>query len=500
MKGSSMSCLLIVLAALINGTSGVEADSLLALAELQESEAMYMAADSLYLQACTEYTLDGDRDMADLCRNSSYRMNRLVVEYPFDREEADSIFSLRCPWLTAAERNAYFESGKVDCMEFDGSVHYFENCITNVLYRDLDLMHEYGRRHSSGDIFYDALEDIIFRLPGGGYPHQAWQPEINPLSFIVDGSMTIPREELPETGVLYLWIPVPIQSSDQADPRVLSVAPAEYVAYPATMDRELGTIYMEIPLDSLEGDLTCSVSTIHTHFERRCIVDHAMIGSYDTEDIEYRKYTGQNPNIEITPEITSLAAGIVGSEENPYLQARMLYYYIVENIPYSFVPHVSIAARGIPESAYCHEYGYGDCGMQSMYFCALCRSLGIPARACGGFQLVPGTAGAHFWAEFMIPGYGWIPVDVTVAETADWSWCLTDTAIQDFKDYFFGNLDPYRMVVQKDVSVPLSPAPPEPVAFSTAIQFPAAVCVESMVDVSFITAAYWRFSVTPVQR
>ncbi len=495
-----MSVLLIVLAALGSGTSAEGADSLLALAEFEESEAMYTAADSLYLLAFTEYTVVGDLGMADLCRNSSYRMNRITVEYPLDREQADSLFSFRCPWLTDAERNFYFESDMVDCMEFDGSVYYFESCIPNILYRDLHLMHELGRRRNSGDIFFDALEDIIFRLPGSGYPHRAWQPEINPLTFMVDGSMTIPREELPESGVLYLWIPVPIQSSDQADPRVLSVVPAEYVDYPPTMDRELGTIYMEIPLDSLEGDLTCSVSTIHTHFERRCIVDPEKVGSYDTEDIEYIKYTGQNPNIEVTPSIRALADGIVGSEENPYLQARMLYYYIVENIPYSFVPHVSIAARGIPESAYCHEYGYGDCGMQSMYFCALCRSLGIPARACGGFQLVPGAEGAHFWAEFMIPGYGWIPVDVTVAETADWSWCLSDSEMQVFKDYFFGNLDPYRMVVQKDVSVPLSPLPVEPVAFATAIQFPAAVCVESMVDVSFITARYWRFSVTPVQR
>ena len=97
-------------------------------------------------------------------------------------------------------------------------------------------------------------------------------------------------------------------------------------------------------------------------------------------------------------------------------------------------------------------------------------------------------------------GYAWIPADVAIAKTADWSWCLTDEQMQSFKDYYFGNLDPYRMVVQKDVSVPLSPSPLEPVAFSTAMQFPAAVCTESMVDVSFITAAYWRFSVTPVQR
>lgn len=51
---TSMSFLLIVLAALGSGTSAEGADSLLALAEFEESEAMYTAADSLYLLAFSE--------------------------------------------------------------------------------------------------------------------------------------------------------------------------------------------------------------------------------------------------------------------------------------------------------------------------------------------------------------------------------------------------------------------------------------------------------------
>jgi hypothetical protein len=270
--------------------------------------------------------------------------------------------------------------------------------------------------------------------------------------------------------------------------------------YPPTTGGEIGTAYLEIPAGELEGDLTVSVITSHRHYTRRCLVDPGLVGEYDREDPEYIRYTGENANIVWTPSMEELARDIVGDEDNPYLQAGLIYDYIVADIPYSHVPHMTLQVLGIPEAVFCHENGFGDCGTQSMYFCALCRSLGIPARACGGMQLIPGTEGSHFWAEFMVPGYGWIPADVTVAETADWSWTLSDEEKEAFKDYFFANLDPYRMVIQKDVSVPLHPDPEEPVAMAMAIQFPAMVCDGSIEDPSITAAMHWNVKVTPIDR
>gem|GEM_PF-4352940 len=54
-------------------------------------------------------------------------------------------------------------------------------------------------------------------------------------------------------------------------------------------------------------------------------------------------------------------------------------------------------AFGIHEPYYAFETGIGDCGAQSMYFVALCRSLGIPARSTGGYQMIEGLAEAHVW-------------------------------------------------------------------------------------------------------
>lgn len=500
-----MNWLLLILIAFNPSSEGVEeapsaADSLYTMALAAESETMYLTADTLYRSAHTAFLEEGDGSMADSCRYGSYRMQRICMEYPLTREQADSVLSERCPWLSASRRDSYFQSGMMDHMDYQGSRYYFSECVANLLFRNLDLMHEYGRRHSVRDPFYDPLRDIVLRPSGSGYPPVPWQPLINPMTFLVEGSMTIPRDELPSSGILRIWVPVPVQSNDQTSPRMVSVEPQELVVYPPTTDRDIGTVFLECLLDSLETDLTVSVTTLHTHYERRCLVDPDRVGEYDIDDPDYIRYTSMNANIVYTQEMERLAREITEGEDNPYLQARLLYEYVVENVPYSHVPHMTMLVLGIPESVFCHENGYGDCGTQSMYFSALCRSLGIPARACGGRQLVPGAEGSHFWAEFMVPEYGWVPVDVTVAETADWSWSMSEEEKDAFKEYFFGNLDPYRMVIQKDVNLIPSPEPGERLAMETAIQFPAMVCSGSMDDPSMLAAMHWNVRVLPVER
>jgi transglutaminase-like putative cysteine protease len=145
-----------------------------------------------------------------------------------------------------------------------------------------------------------------------------------------------------------------------------------------------------------------------------------------------------------------------------------------------------------------YETGFGDCGTQSMLFSALCRSTGIPARAAGGYQLAPGLAGTHFWAEFYLPAYGWIPVDVTIAESSDWSWNATDAERDTFKGYYFGNLDPYRLTMQNDVDVPFSPKPGEDAILNMVHQTPTVVCEGVNEDLELLGMEYWTITLSDV--
>ncbi len=159
------------------------------------------------------------------------------------------------------------------------------------------------------------------------------------------------------------------------------------------------------------------------------------------------------------------------------------------------MPHLTLAELKQPESVYVHTHSYGDCGAQSLYFSALCRSIGIPARTSGGWQLVPGLEGPHFWAEIYLPPYGWVPVDTTVAESADWDTGMSLDDNKAFKAYFFSHLDPYRMVIQNDVDIPLTPKPKEAIPYTIALQTPAISCNTSETDLGLLAAERWKFNI-----
>jgi hypothetical protein len=108
-----------------------------------------------------------------------------------------------------------------------------------------------------------------------------------------------------------------------------------------------------------------------------------------------------------------------------------------------------------------------------MYFSAMCRSLGIPARTTGGWQLFTGNFNGHFWAEFYLPNYGWVPVDTSAAQICFYPKDLTAGQRQIFVDYYFANQDSMRCVVQKDTDEPLIPAAKGMALLPLAIQMPA---------------------------
>lgn len=72
--------------------------------------------------------------------------------------------------------------------------------------------------------------------------------------------------------------------------------------------------------------------------------------------------------------------------------------------------------------------GRGECGDYSALFVALCRAAGIPARSQVGFW-VKKDSSPHVWAEFYLPGVGWIPADPASSDDAP-----------HFATRWFGNL------------------------------------------------------------
>lgn len=118
-------------------------------------------------------------------------------------------------------------------------------------------------------------------------------------------------------------------------------------------------------------------------------------------------------------------------------------------------------------------FGRGTAARSPCNFTAMCRALGIPARTTGGWQLFSGEFGGHFWAEFYLPNYGWVPVDTSFGQMALFSRDITLDEREAFFDFCFAHQDSMRCVVQKDIDTPLIPPAEGNVLLPAAIQMPA---------------------------
>lgn len=466
------------------------ADTALAQADAEYAAANYHAAESLYQLAQENYTAAGDNAAAIKARNGVFRSVRMTIEFPYNRSAMEQAIAEAYPNVSAERRAGWFNGSGIASIKSDGAVWYYEGNTENILYHNLDLMQERMASRNQTAL-YDPLTHYAF-TPGNAITG----PYGEPVAWDGTEVLSVPRDELPANGTLRLWFPLPIETGSQTNVTILSVEPAQYVKSTTGTGADLGLAYLEIPLSDVNGSFLNVTATFRfVQHDKRFIIDPAKVQPYNTTSPEYLKYTASGKNIVVTPEMKANAQEIVGNETNPYLEAQKIYWYIVDTLPYSHAPHIWLDASGVPESVYVLDTGIGDCGSQSMYFAALCRSLGIPARSVGGYQLVPGSAGTHFWAEYYLEGYGWVPVDVTAAETADWSYNATADQRHRFKAYYFGGLDPYRYIIQNDVDIPLTPDPGSAVLFKMVVQSPKVVCDTCPDDVDLTFQQYYTTTV-----
>ena len=95
------------------------------------------------------------------------------------------------------------------------------------------------------------------------------------------------------------------------------------------------------------------------------------------------------------------------------------------------------------------EKRHGDCGMQTLLFMTLTRSVGIPVKWQSGWMLHPGEVNLHDWCEVYYEGFGWVPLDQ--------SFGLQNSKDEKVRYFYMTGIDSYRMIVNDDFSKPLTP-------------------------------------------
>ena len=461
---------------------------MLAQARLTQEQRYFTQAAEFYRQARTELEKEGRDEEALECLNGLRDIQLIESQYPHGLDETRTMLTAAFPQVPPGEREAWIAQGKIESTTIDGEPRFFDDVVSNVKYRNVDLFRQDPQMRAGYEQAYKVIKPIIDAGPGA----DPWQPFIRPISRTGTGTLAVPRDKLPASGTLKMWFPIPIVTGPQTNVAVLSITPTTYVKGAPSIDRDIGLIYMEVPLAQLTQDLTIVIQFTFDHYEQWFQVDPERVGEYDRQSDLYRQYTTSFGNTLVTDEIRTTAQTVIGNETNPYRAAKKLYDYILDTVTYSYMPHFALWPRGEPESVYVHRNRFGDCGAQSIYFSALCRAVGIPARTTGGWQLFSGNFGDHFWAEFYLPNYGWVPVDPTFADMVGYLTDVSDQDKKEFRDFFFGNQDHFRCNVQKDVDVPFIPPTRERVTAPMAIQSPVGACDTMEDDPGTVFINYWK--------
>lgn len=232
--------------------------------------------------------------------------------------------------------------------------------------------------------------------------------------------------DVPEQAArVQLWVPYP-RSNDYQDVRLVSIdAPVPTKLYQEYTYRNSmlflatsGAHLRELELSVLDVTMTFRV-TRREHLER----DYAEV-----EDPEgwlepgASRWLAPDGLVPIADEIREQAQAVTESETSVVDKAKAIFDFTVDD-------------------------GGGDV----LTFIGLSRAAGIPAKLHAGCALpMDGgegeLGGYHAWAEFSVPGFGWVPVDPSRASR---------NPVE--RDYFFGGIDAHRVELTMGSDIDLNP-------------------------------------------
>ncbi len=150
------------------------------------------------------------------------------------------------------------------------------------------------------------------------------------------------------------------------------------------------------------------------------------------------------------PKVKALATSIVAGKTSVLAKARAIYDWVVDNTKRD--PRVAGCGTGEVDRALAARSG--KCADIGSVYVALARAAGVPAREIFGLRLGrPGeldiTDGHHCWAEFYLPGTGWVPVDPADVLKVMFEKKLPLAQVAREREYFFGGVDEFRIVLQR---------------------------------------------------
>ena len=181
-------------------------------------------------------------------------------------------------------------------------------------------------------------------------------------------------------------------------------------------------------------------------FEVRTKVNTAKIGNYKNTEKNLLSGALRADNLvpSSSPEVTELAAKIIGKEKNAYNKAKLIYNYLCDNYEV-----LSKVRKGDSDPLDLIREGRGDAYDFAVICTALMRAAEVPSYTDGGVLVNQDLQSqSHWWCEFYIDRLGWVPCDPALGAGFEYKrWTESESA--DDRDYYFGNMDSHHILFSR---------------------------------------------------
>ncbi|EOH98753.1 transglutaminase [Enterococcus haemoperoxidus ATCC BAA-382] len=355
-----------------------------------------------------------------------------INEYPFDFVEANKMMKETFKDYQEQELTELKETGKVDWLYIDGKIHFQRRFLMNLIKTQADYE---ARLIVKEDNEVDRLrkqeltQNVQIMKEQGG----------RKVKIHLKTSIQVKKEYERPGEIVKVYLPIPKDCKQVSDIQILKTTPeATFIAPEKEAQR---TVYFETVL---KEDQVFSVEYSYTNQ-----VDYVVLDPEKASELQPEfELSEELPHIRFTPYLEKLLEEILSGETNPIKKARKIYDFITTKVNYSFMREY-FTIDNISEYAAVNLKG--DCGVQAILFITLCRMANIPAKWQSGLYVSQYYTGCHDWAQFYVSPYGWVFADLSFGGGARRNGDL------DRWNYYFGNLDIFRMPANSEIQTDFNP-------------------------------------------
>ncbi len=253
-----------------------------------------------------------------------------------------------------------------------------------------------------------------------------------------------------------LWLPYPVSDAHQLIDQI--TWQGDYTEAAVYSDRENGNplLFARWKNDAVSRKMTLRYHVVRNEQHSTKLKDKGIA----IDPAAFGRYLAATSFGPIDGPVKAQADEITAGRQGILAKARAVYDWTVDN---SFRdPKTRGCGLGnVPELL--NRPG-GKCADISSLYVALARSAGVPAREILGLRLgrkdeTDITGWQHCWAEFYLPGTGWVAVDPADVRKAmlRQKLELDDPKVAELREYYFGTLDPFRVKLSEGRDLTLNP-------------------------------------------